>query len=54
MLQVRCEFARIQLALLCDFKDDFEFDRHPKRQTGHADHLTHSRFLRAKDIAKQI
>src|SRR5271170_3700586 len=39
---------------LCDFEDDFEFYRHPKRKTRDADDRPNGSFLNTEDISEQV
>ena len=39
---------------LCNFKDDFELNRHPERKTGDADDEPNSSLLTPEDFVEQI
>ena len=42
------------LLLICDFKDDFEFDWHPEWKTGYADYGSNRYSPDPKYISEQI
>ena len=50
----RCRRVHTSSDLLCDFKDDMEFYRHPEWKAGNADHQPSGCFLDTKDISKQV
>ena len=46
------KIGRVAPDLLCDFEDDFELNRHPKRKAGNAGYQPNRCSLGAKDISK--